>query len=179
VDEPQSITAGDTLSWSRVESNYPPSAGWTLNYALQGLNGQASSSQINFAAGGSGNTFSVNVAAATSGQWPAGAYTWTAFVTNAGSGRHTIGRGSISILPDPQKAVPQTHARRALALIECAIEGRIPRGLENHTIDGQTITKIPLAQLVSLRDKYRAQVLLEPTPGRKPRRTIGIRFVRP
>lgn len=66
-----------------------------------------------------------------------------------------------------------------LALIEAALEGRVPRGLESTTIDGQQITRIPIVQLHSLRQKYRAERLNETalTTGRS--RTIGIRFVRP
>ena len=77
-----------------------------------------------------------------------------------------------------------THAERMLALIEAALEGRIPRGLESTNIDGQQIDRIPIVQLETLRQKYRAErkgeiAAANAAAGIRPRRTIGIRFVRP
>lgn len=54
-----------------------------------------------------------------------------------------------------------THASRTLALIEAAIEGRIPAGLSMTIINGQNITRIPLEQLCQLRNEYRAEVRAE------------------
>jgi hypothetical protein len=77
-----------------------------------------------------------------------------------------------------------THAQRMLALIETALEGRIPRGLENTIIDGQQLDRIPLTQLHALRQKYRAEraneiAAVNAAAGTPVRRTIGIRFVNP
>ena len=74
-----------------------------------------------------------------------------------------------------------THAERMLALIEAALEGRIPRGLESTNIDGQQIDRIPIAQLHALRVKYRTERASEiaaanAAAGIRPRRTLSIRF---
>jgi hypothetical protein len=59
-----------------------------------------------------------------------------------------------------------THASRMLALIESALEGRIPAGLEMTIINGQNITRITVTQLSALRDKYLAEVMAERNAAR-------------
>jgi hypothetical protein len=59
-----------------------------------------------------------------------------------------------------------THASRMLALIESAMEGRIPAGLEMTIINGQNITRMSLNTLSMLRDKYRAEVMAERNAAR-------------
>src|SRR4051812_7966070 len=126
TSEPSTITAGDTAAWTKSLPDYLPSAGWTLNYALQGPGEITFSSSTN-----SGSIFSISVAAGTTASWTPGLYALTAYVTKALE-RYTVDRRTISILADPAKALGSTHASRALALIEAALEGRIPRGLESH-----------------------------------------------
>jgi hypothetical protein len=76
-----------------------------------------------------------------------------------------------------------THAVRMLALIEAALEGRIPQGLELTIINGQNITRIPVSQLSVLRDKYLFEVQAEREAARiaaglPSRRTTYARFTR-
>lgn len=54
-----------------------------------------------------------------------------------------------------------THASRTLALLEAAIEGRLPGGTASYSIGGRNIAKIPLAELHSLRLKYKQEVAAE------------------
>jgi hypothetical protein len=46
------------------------------------------------------------------------------------------------------------------------MEGRIPRGLEETIIDGQTLIRIAIPELSKLRDKYRAEVKAEQNAAR-------------
>ena len=52
----------------------------------------------------------------------------------------------------------QTHAEIMLAKIEAVLEGRITADIENYQIAGRQITKIPIAELLVLRDRYRVEV---------------------
>lgn len=92
--EPAILQAGDTIKWRKALPDYPASAGWSLAYRL--INAAA---RIDITAAAEGDDHLVTVAAATSAAWAAGAYTWTAFVTN-GSDRYTLGSGTITIRPD-------------------------------------------------------------------------------
>jgi hypothetical protein len=179
--EPAQITAGQTLSWTKTVPNFPATS-YTLKYALQAGNKPL----ITIVATASGSTFAVAVTAAISAAFAPGVYTWTAFVEDIPDAiaRTIIARGTISILPSPLQALGTTHCSRMLQLIEQALEGRIPNGLESTEIDGQRIDRIPVRDLKSLRDKYRAEVMLErnalaEASGQRRRNSIGIKFVRP
>ena len=119
--------------------------------------------------------------------WLAGRYLWSAFVTRTAptAERHTLFRGSFTVVADPAAtAVALSHAQTALNLIEAALEGRIPRGLEDTTIDGQQITRIPIMTLHDLREKYIEEVkdldrAAAAAAGLRRSLTIQIRFRRP
>jgi len=180
--EPESFTAGETVSWTKFLAGYD-SATYALKYALQA----AGKSLITISAGtGESDGFAVNVAGDVTAAYSPGCYIWTAYVEGPSGPlpRTVIARGAISILPSPLIALGTTHASRMLAAIELALEGRIPNGLETTDIDGQRLDRIPVVDLARLRDKYAAKVKLEQQSligllGGRPRTSIGIRFVRP
>ena len=58
--EPTSITAGDSVAWTRSLSDYPASAGWSLAYTL--INAAA---KITINASAAGDDHAVSVSAAT------------------------------------------------------------------------------------------------------------------
>lgn len=179
--EPEVFTAGETVAWSRLFPGYD-SATYTLKYALQAYG----KSLINItASAGEDSGFQVSLDAATTAAYAPGCYVWTAFMeSNGGTVRTIVARGTVSIQQSPLAAFGPTHSSRMLALIEAALEGRIPNGLESTDIDGQRIDRIPVEALVRIRDKYAAKVKLEQTAaaaslGKRPRNSIGIRFTRP
>lgn len=173
--EPTTITAGDSATWTQSVSDFPATDGYTLTYALQGPG------QYTFAATAIGSDYSITISPEITVTWTPGTYVWTAFVSKTGE-RRTVGHGALIVLPNPITTLAKSHAQTALELINAALIGRIPRGLENTNIDGQELSRIPLMQLHSLRDKYRREVIMEQSAARSaagisPRRTIGIRFV--
>lgn len=176
--EPQSITAGETVAWTKTLPDYPATA-WTLKYALQASGKEL----ITLTAAASGAAHAITVAAATSAAYAAGVYVWTAYVEQ-GSTRTTVARGTVTIAASPLAALGSTHNTRMLALIQAALEGRIPNGLESTDIDGQRIDRTSVEILEALERKYQARVQAEQfaaqsAAGIKKRRTIGIRFVAP
>lgn len=50
-----------------------------------------------------------------------------------------------------------SHAKTMLDAIEAVLEGRITSDIEQYLIDGRQITKIPISELKTLRDEYRAE----------------------
>lgn len=56
-----------------------------------------------------------------------------------------------------------THAATMLSKIEAVLEGRIDADVENYQIAGRMITKIPISELIVLRDRYRQEVKNEET----------------
>jgi hypothetical protein len=145
--EPATIVAGDSVAWTKSITSY---AG-TLSYSLQ-LFG-STDTPILFSASGSGPNYSVTLAPALTALWKPGRYIWTSYIDD-GTNRHSVDGGEMVVLSNPAAAFGATHATRTLAIIEAALEGRLPRGLETYVIDGQSIAKIPLETLVRLRSVY-------------------------
>lgn len=94
------------------------------------------------------------------GDCPAGGLYHYSLILAMSGGRSLPVLGSFNI-HDTDVRTDNTHAARTLALIEAAIEGRVPAGLSMTIINGQNITRIPLEQLCKLRNEYRAEVRAE------------------
>lgn len=117
--EPAYLQAGDTIQWQRELTDYPAGDGWVLAYRF--IN---AADKIDVVATASGDVHSVTISAATSAAYVAGVYTWTAFVTRAGS-RYTVGQGTTTIRPDLANQAAgfeaRTEAQRALADLRSAM----------------------------------------------------------
>jgi hypothetical protein len=150
--EPSTIVAGDSVSWTKSVQDYPADEGWTLNYSFQRLG--STSTPIAIEADPDGANYSVDLDSSDTDNWTPGNYIWTAFVDDGSTARYRVATGTITILANPAVALGGTHASRTLALIDLAIEGRVPRGLTEFSIQGQQITKIAIADLVKLRSVY-------------------------
>lgn len=107
--EPSSVTAGDTVTWSRSLSDYPASSGWVLKYRL--IN---ATSKIDITATASGADHAVSVAKSTTAGWGAGWYDWQAYVEKAAE-RFTVGTGRIEIKPDLADVVASGFDNRSQA----------------------------------------------------------------
>ena len=157
--EPASVTAGDTIQWKRTLPDYPAASGWVLKYRLINAAGK-----IDITASASGADHLVNIAIATSAAWPAGAYDWQAFVEKAGE-RYTVGYGRITVKPNlaAQSAGYDTssQARKVLEAIEAVLEGRASQSHQDMEVAGRRIRHFSFAELLSLRDKYRAEARAE------------------
>lgn len=91
--EPTSITAGDTLSWSKSLADYPATE-WTLKYRLVNAAGK-----VDITAAADGSNYLVGVTSAISAGYAAGTYAWTAWLEKTGE-RVTVGSGTLIIKPD-------------------------------------------------------------------------------
>ena len=91
--EPNSITAGDTLTWQKSLADYPAPT-WVLKYRLINAAGK-----IDITAAASGSDHLVSVSAATSAAYAAGSYAWTAWVETA-TQRVTVGSGTTTVKPN-------------------------------------------------------------------------------
>ncbi|MEK9505149.1 hypothetical protein [Gaopeijia maritima] len=73
--------------------------------------------------------------------------------------RRTVVRATLLVHPDPSSAVDaRSHDEKTLALIDAAIEGRIPPDLEESTIGGRQVKHIPIETLLHLQGVYRTRV---------------------
>jgi hypothetical protein len=175
--EPTLVVAGDSLLWERddIAADYPPADGYALVYRFAPANG-GTPAQV--AATNSGGTWRVAIPSATTAPWAVGEWRWTAVVSKDG-GRVVVGQGAFKVDPDPMSAsAPDTrsHARKVLAALEAAIEGRAAStDLKVTLADGRSIERLSHAELVKMRDLYAAKVAAEDRrrTGRGPSRLLA------
>ena len=179
--EPEKLTAGVTWKWKKTISDYPASE-WTLTYYLRKDGATATS----FSATADGDSYLVTVAAATTAAYASGIYDFIGWVIK-GTEKFEVFNSMIEVLPNPTNSSaydPRSHARKVMELIEAAMEGRVPNGMESYSIGGRSINKIPLNQLRELYEKYKQDVIMEEQAerlvnGRRSGKNIGVRFNRP
>ncbi len=152
--EPTQVTAGDTIQWKKTVADYPASEGWTLSYAL--LN---ASNKITISTSASGSDHSVTVAAATSASWVAGTYQWQSYVTNGSGERHNVGAGTVTILPNfasKTASDQRSWVKRTLDNVEAVIENRATVDQMAYTIEGRSLQRMAIAELLTFRDRFAA-----------------------
>lgn len=172
--EPLELLAGTTVAWSQAAPvsadgavTYRASDGWALAYVLLGP------AKVEITASADGDDFAVSVAASVSALWDVGWYEWSAFASK-GTERYLVGTGRLEVLADPAEgttADARSHAVKMLAAIEAVLEGRATADIEEYTApNGLALKKIPVADLLQLRDRYRAELAAE---ARRERRSRG------
>lgn len=158
---PPHFAAGTTVKLRRSHADYPASD-WDLTLHLRGA------SILDVDATPDGDDFLVTIPAADSDGLTPGTYRWAERVSD-GTEVYTAATGVVEITLDMATATAgaaQSHAERTLALIEAALEGRIPEGMESYQVAGRAVTKIPIAELAKLRGIYAAKVWREKNPGK-------------
>jgi hypothetical protein len=103
----------------------------------------------------------VRVTATETAPLVTGDWTWAARVVAAADGaRQTVARGGFELLPDPlaSDADRRSDAERILAAIEARIEGRISKDADSYSIEGRSISRMPMEQLLRLRGIYQREV---------------------
>jgi len=155
--EPASFTAGDSITWRIALSDYPATDGWALSYTLTNSAGAFSITST-----ADGDAHLVSVAASASALWSAGVYSMVGAVTK-GTERITLRRASVRVLPlfdGSAAADTRSHARKMLDAIEAWLETRDP-AVASYTIHGRAMQYIDIADLLKLRNQYRAEVRAE------------------
>jgi len=155
--EPGTLTAGDRWRWKRQLSDYPAGT-WTLKYALRNAG-----SRIDLTATADGTDHLIDVSAATTATYDPGDYDWIAYVSD-GTSRYTVARGRLTVKPDLAAADlydSRSHARKVLEAVEAVLEKRATKDQASYSINGRSLARTPIADLLVLRDRYRAEVRRE------------------
>lgn len=171
------LRVGDSHSFVR---DYPAEAGRSLRYVLAGPAPIEIPCVEILATPGS---FAVNLTSATTATWAAGRYFWHLLSELAGD-RRTIDSGTVDVLPDITASTSpldvRTHAQRMVDAIEATLEGRVTSDTVSLSIKGRSISRIPIPELLVLRDRYKAEAAREAAAlGLGPRKNkIYVRFSR-
>lgn len=160
--EPQVFTAGDTVQFQRVVSDYPATA-FTLSYVLRGP------TTIKFNAAqvpGTGDYF-VGIAANTTANYKDGLYSVQAYASNATS-RFSVPTffPQVTILPDPSRYVDGTFdnrsfAQRTLDACETALLALSARQVTTASVNGQSYSIQNISALQALRMRMKEEVRSE------------------
>jgi len=161
--EPGTIIAGDRIAWKRsdLDSDYPI-ANYSLKYSARLEN--AGSTEIEITASESGSDYIVEVGQATTAAYTAGVYHWQAYIIRStDSERITVDSGTWEVKANRDAATtdPRGHVKKVLDAIEATIEGRASKDQEKYAIQGRELWRTPVADLILLRDKYRAEYVRE------------------
>ncbi len=161
--EPAKIVAGDLLQWKRTDLGTDYANGsYTLSYKAR-LEGTGST-VITITASASGDDYLVSVGQSTTASYTAGDYRWQAYITrNSDSERLTIDSGTFEVAANrsASTADPRSHVKIMLDKIESILEGRADGDVAAYSINGRSLTKLAIPDLLMWRDRYRADYLRE------------------
>lgn len=164
---PATLVAGDGWSWADAEASAAcPPPFWGLRYVFRPVEGGGGFEVVaTVADGGFLLSADPSVTACRIPGW----YRWTAVAASADAmDRRTLGSGRVQILPDPlasSAADARSPAERILAAIEATLEGRVTKDAESYSIEGRSISRTPIADLLRLRNVYAAEVARTLAPG--------------
>ena len=166
--EPSDIIAGDTLSWQRGFTDFPPSLGWVLAYVLNSATARFVVTPADIT--GEGDVYTVLIPSAETKLWTPGAYQWLAVVSLAAADpvpaqRRTVALGRVIVAIDLLDATAPQDTRspneKALDNIMAVIAGTASNGVQEYTIQGRMLRRYSLTELTQLRSLYSSLVRQE------------------
>lgn len=154
---PSKIVAGDTLNFCRSLSDYPAADGYQISYKLVNA-----ADVVEFSgADQAGGEWLFDIKPATTKDWQTGKFTWYEIATK-GADRFTLANGQTEIKPDPTAAHDtRSYAQKMLDAIEAMLEKKATKDQQNYAINGRSLTRYSIEDLIALRDKFRAEVTQE------------------
>lgn len=183
--EPSEIVVGDFIQWKRSDlvADYPP-ADYTATYVARITGGGNTEIQVTATNYNSGEAYLITVDSTTSADFVAGYYHWQLeIVRNSDSNRIVVDRGAFTAIVDLDigGADPRTHDEKMLTKIQSILEGRADGDVESYSIQGRSLTKIPIKDLMEWERHYRQRVERYKKKediklGRKTDSTIKVRF---
>lgn len=182
--EPLKIVVGDFIQWKKtaLAESYPP-ATHSAEYVARIAAGQGD--EIKIAATERTDYYLFKVTSATSASFQTGFYHWQLEVTETASGnRIVVERGEFEAIADLDNngADPRSHAEIMLDKIESLLQGRADKDVSSYAIQGRSISKMSITDLLQWRDYYRKEVVKERrdqaiAQGKPTKTTVKVRFL--
>lgn len=177
---PREIVRLSTPAWRFENPEFAPADGWTLEYFFEGP------SELNIVAVADGAGHLVELTALQTAI-ATGSYAWQAIASRVTPTleRVLVATGRTEFLlnfgTDTTTGPQKSHAARMVEAIEAQLEGRATDGQRAMSINGRSLDRIPVLELMEIRAKYRMELRSEEsalaqgaTPGK--RRRIKVRF---
>jgi hypothetical protein len=159
TEEPEQVVVGDFIQWTRPDlADTYPTATHSLNYVARISSG--GNTEIQVAATESNGIYVVTVDSDTSADFVPGVYYWQAEITEtASSNRLVVDRGQFEAIVDLDTGGtdPRTHAQVMIDKIESLLEGRADGDVGSYSIQGRSLTKLGIDELLKWRDYYKGE----------------------
>jgi hypothetical protein len=182
--EPLKIVVGDFLQWKKTSlaENYPP-ASYSAEYVARIAAG--ATAEIKIAAVERTDYYLFQATSTATSAFEVGYYHWQLEVTQTSTNnRIVIERGEFEAIADldNNNADPRTHAETMLDKIESLLEGRADKDVSSYSIQGRSISKMTISDLLMWRDYYRKEVLRQRRDndialGKPTKTTMKVRFL--
>lgn len=183
TSEPETFIAGDRVAWKRTDLgvDYPPAL-YSLSYSAR-LDSDAKI-RINITATETGNDYIVEVSQATTAAWNPGIYRWQSYITRTSdSERVTVDSGTFEVIANRVLSTADTRSKAKIIVdaIEAVIARRATVDQEEYTINGRSLVRTSIPDLIVLRDKYMSILNSEINAerirnGLKSKNHIAVRF---
>jgi hypothetical protein len=182
--EPTSVVIGTLVQWKRADLSdiYAP-ASYDLIYNIRLRNGDGVDKVVTATTAADGSFLATLNSTITSAM-VAGDYVWQAFISRkSDAAKVSVGEGSITLLSnlDQNGADNRSHAQIMVEKIQSLLEGRADKDVSSYSIQGRSLSKLSIADLMMWRDYYRKEVAKEKqdaliAAGKSSGATVKVRF---
>ena len=185
VQEPDTIVIGDRLVWRRDDlANTYPIGSYALTYEFHEDSGGGGSHKFDITATEAESTYFVEVASSTTASYTDGDFIWNAFITRSSdSQRIRVDTGRTTVVKNlaNTNADLRSHAKKVLDAVQAVLENRASVDQASFSIAGRSLSRMSIDELLSFRDKYKAEYLQEIKKARiknkqKSGNTIEVKF---
>lgn len=154
--EPTTVTAGDTVKWTRSFSDFPAGDGWVLSYSFLRI-GLTPSPPIAFNSTASGNKHLISLNPGDTELWLDGEYNGQGYVTKA-TERYLVWQGSwivqLNFASQTGSVDTRTKARKILDFIDDSFEAVVKKQVVEATIEGVSLTFRSIPDLIDARNYW-------------------------
>ena len=175
---PTPFVAGDYFAFKRTDLSDFPTDTYTVYFNASSFGsgtGTTSAAQIAITGTESGNDYHFISIGSTTASWTVGEYGWSIFATKTSetTKRAEIQHGTFEIKANWQvsTADPRSDAQKNLNLVEDILYNRVQGDVSSYSIAGRSLSKMGPDELITMRDFYKRQVVME---TRKERIRLGL-----
>jgi hypothetical protein len=182
--EPTSVIIGTLVQWKRADLSdvYAP-ASYDLIYNIRLKNGAGVDKSVTATTAADGS-FLTSLTSNLTTTMVAGDYVWQAFISRkSDSAKVSVGTGELSLLSnlDQNGADNRSHAQIMVTKIQSLLEGRADKDVSSYSIQGRSLAKMSITDLMMWRDYYRKEVAKEKqdaliAAGKASNATVKVRF---
>lgn len=184
TSEPTSVVIGTLVQWKRADLSevYAP-ASYDLIYNIRLKNGAGVDKSVTATTAADGS-FLTSLTSNLTTTMVAGDYVWQVFISRkSDSAKVAVGTGELQLLSnlDQNGADNRSHAQIMVAKIQSLLEGRADKDVSSYSIQGRSLAKMSITDLMMWRDYYRKEVAKEKqdaliAAGKASNATVKVRF---